>query len=80
MCLTLYKPSAANAPWPGVRGRKTGLLHLIETDLEMLKQAVLRYLSELDNPVPDYSYRLVLRNRLRELTGAPPQPKPRETW
>lgn len=41
-----------------------------------LEKAVLAYLSEMDNPVPDYSYRLVLRNRLRELIGAPPAPKP----
>lgn len=43
--------------------------------LEELKQAVLDYLSECDNPVPDYAYRRVLRNRLRELTGAPPEPR-----
>lgn len=35
-----------------------------------LEKAVLAYLSECDNPVPDYNYRRTLRNRLRELTGA----------
>ena len=42
-----------------------------------LKAAVLAYLSEFDNPVPDYGYRRTLRNRLRELSGAPPEPPPR---
>lgn len=42
-----------------------------------LKKAILDYLSECDNPVPDYNYRRVLRNRLREMTGAPPEPQPR---
>lgn len=41
-----------------------------------LKKAVLEYLSECDNPVPDYGYRRTLRNRLRELTGAPSEPAP----
>lgn len=40
-----------------------------------LKNAVLAYLSEYDNPVPDYNYRRTLRNRLRELSGAPDEPK-----
>lgn len=48
------------------------------TDYEKLKQAVLDYISEFDNPVPDPTYRRVLRNRLRELTGAPPEPPPRK--
>lgn len=39
-----------------------------------LRKAVLAYLSEYDNPVPDYPYRRVLRNRLRELVGAPSEP------
>jgi hypothetical protein len=42
-----------------------------------LKKAVLAYLSECDNPVPDFNYRRTLRNRLRELTGAPAEPAPR---
>lgn len=42
-----------------------------------LEKAVLAYLSEHDNPVPDYNYRRMLRNRLRELTGAPAEPPPR---
>lgn len=44
-----------------------------------LKKAVLDYLSECDNPVPDYGYRRTLRNRLRELTGAPAEPAPRRS-
>jgi hypothetical protein len=47
------------------------------TELEKLKQAVLSYLSELDNPVPDAHQRRALRNHLRELTGAPKEPPPR---
>lgn len=42
-----------------------------------LQQAVRDYISECDNPVPDYNYRRVLRNRLRELTGCPPEPRGR---
>lgn len=42
-----------------------------------LKKAVLDYLSECDNPVPDYSYRRRLRNELREMVGAPAEPPPR---
>ena len=36
-----------------------------------LRQAVRDYISECDNPVPDYSHRRVLRDHLRELAGAP---------
>jgi hypothetical protein len=43
-------------------------------DLDELSAAVLAYLSECDNPVPDYSLRRVLRNRLRELVRAPREP------
>jgi hypothetical protein len=39
-----------------------------------LSEAVLAYLSEYDNPVADPVYRRSLRNRLRELVGAPPEP------
>jgi hypothetical protein len=39
-----------------------------------LKKAVLDYLAELDNPVPDTIMRQQLRNKLRRLTGAPPRP------
>lgn len=42
-----------------------------------LRQAVLAYLSEHDNPVPDYSYRRTLRNYLRKMVGAPAEPPPR---
>lgn len=42
-----------------------------------LERAVLAYLSEFDNPVPDYGYRRTLRNRLRELVGAPAELAPR---
>ena len=47
------------------------------SDYEELEAAVLAYLSECDNPVPDYGYRRTLRNRLRELSGAPAEPAPR---
>jgi hypothetical protein len=40
-----------------------------------LRQAVRDYISEIDNPVPDYGHRRVLRNRLRELAGCPPEPQ-----
>lgn len=46
-------------------------------DNDKLKQAVLDYLSEFDNPVPDFGHRRTLRNHLRELTGAPKEPPPR---
>lgn len=42
---------------------------------ERLQKAVLAYLSECDNPVPDYGYRRTLRNHLRQIVGAPPEPK-----
>lgn len=43
-----------------------------EAKLQELRGAVLAYLSECDNPVPDYMHRKTLRDRLRELVGAPP--------
>lgn len=49
-----------------------------ETAYDRLHAAVLAYLSEVDNPVPDYSYRRVLRNQLRNMTGAPAEPPPRQ--
>lgn len=48
-----------------------------EDGYERLQKAVLDYLSEFDNPVPDGMYRRALRNRLREMTGAPAEPPPR---
>lgn len=42
-----------------------------DRELTQLKQAVLDYLSEFDNPAPDYVHRKTLRDRLRKLTGAP---------
>lgn len=45
---------------------------------ETLRQAVLDYISEYDNPVPDALHRRTLRNRLRELVGAPDEPAPRK--
>lgn len=42
-----------------------------------LKEVVLAYLSEHDNPVPDYNHRRTLRNYLRKMVGAPPEPPPR---
>lgn len=43
-------------------------------DGDDLRQAVRDYISECDNPVPDYSHRRTLRNRLRELAGCPTEP------
>lgn len=45
---------------------------------ETLRQAVLDYLSEIDNPVPDPVHRHTLRNHLRKLTDAPAEPPPRK--
>lgn len=42
--------------------------------VHQLKLAVLDYLAELDNPVPDYLYRANLANNLRTLVGAPAAP------
>ncbi len=47
-----------------------------EDAYERLQKAVLAYLSECDNPVPDYNYRRTLRNQLRTMTGAPAEPRP----
>jgi hypothetical protein len=49
----------------------------VKSEFEELKLAVLKYLSECDNPVPDYGYRRTLRNYLRTLAGAPKEPLPR---
>lgn len=48
-----------------------------EASYQRLQDAVLAYISECDNPVPDYSYRRVLLSRLRQMTGAPEEPPPR---
>jgi hypothetical protein len=40
-----------------------------------LKDVVLAYLSEIDNPVPDYAHRRALRNHMRKLVNAPPEPR-----
>lgn len=50
-----------------------------EDDYERLRAAVLDYLSECDNPVPDAMYRRTLRNNLRRIVGAPAEPAPRRT-
>lgn len=44
---------------------------------DRLSEAVLAYISECDNPVADYLHRRTLRNHLRTLVGAPPEPPPR---
>jgi hypothetical protein len=44
---------------------------------QALRDAVLAYLSEVDNPVPDAIYRRLLRNKMRSIAGAPPEPPPR---
>lgn len=46
-------------------------------DFALLKNAVLEYLSEMDNPAPDLMERVRKRNALRKMVGAPPAPKPR---
>lgn len=43
--------------------------------LDELRYAVLAYLSEFDNPIPDAVYRKQLRDHLRSLTGAPRDPR-----
>jgi len=47
-------------------------------EVDDLQRAVLEYLSECDNPVPDASDRRVLRNRLRTMVGAPAEPPSEE--
>ncbi len=47
----------------------------IVAESELLPKAVLAYLSEYDNPVPDAVYRAGLRDHLRTLVGAPPAPR-----
>jgi hypothetical protein len=42
---------------------------------DQLRKTVLDYLSEIDNPVPDATMRMILRDRLRALTGAPDDPR-----
>jgi hypothetical protein len=44
-----------------------------------LKDTVLEYLSEMDNPVPCSANRRSLRNKLRKLVGAPAEPPPRRS-
>lgn len=39
-----------------------------------LREAAREYLSECDNPVPDYGYRKILRDHLRKLVGASDAP------
>jgi hypothetical protein len=41
------------------------------------EKAILDYISECDNPVPDYNHRRTLRNHLRVLVGAPSEPQPK---
>jgi hypothetical protein len=48
--------------------------HATDATEYTLKEVVLAYISECDNPVPDYSYRRTLRNHLRKLVGAPAEP------
>lgn len=54
------------------------MLELKEADdaYDRLREAVLAYLSECDNPVPDALHRRSLRNHLREIAGAPAEPGP----
>lgn len=47
-----------------------------EDAYERLQAAVLAYIREYDNPVPDYSHRRTLRNQMRKISGAPAEPMP----
>ena len=59
---------------PEVKLKRT---HATDKTEYTLKEVVLAYLSECDNPVPDYNHRKTLRNYLRKMVGAPPEPRPR---
>jgi plasmid stabilization system protein ParE len=51
---------------------------VLRTDkVKALRQAILDYLSECDNPVPDAMFRRTLRNNLRKIAEAPPEPAQR---
>lgn len=47
----------------------------IADQIEELRMAVRDYISERDNPVPDYGHRWLMLRRLRELADCPPEPK-----
>ena len=47
------------------------------SDYDELEEAVIAYLSECDNPVHDYLHRRALRDHLRKLVGASPEPERR---
>jgi hypothetical protein len=50
----------------------------LAAEFATLRAAVRDYLTELDNPTPDYLWRCgVLRDKLRQLTGTP-KPDPRK--
>jgi hypothetical protein len=59
---------------PEVRLKRT---HATDQTEYTLKEVVLAYISECDNPVPDYGHRRTLRNYLRKMVGAPPEPPAR---
>jgi hypothetical protein len=46
----------------------------LESQNLALREAIWDYLSEFDNPVPDVVHRKFLRDHMRRLVGAPPQP------
>ena len=52
--------------------------HATDHTQHTLKEVVLAYLSEFDNPVPDYAHRRTLRNYLRKMVGARPEPSARK--
>jgi hypothetical protein len=71
-------PAASTCPGLlGEAGRETMSKPDYEYRYNELKKYTLLYLSEIDNPVPDYGYRRTLRNHIRVLVEAPPEPKPR---
>jgi hypothetical protein len=50
---------------------KTRPLQELESENRALHEAIRAYISECDNPVPDYNHRRALRNFLRKLAGCP---------
>lgn len=47
----------------------------MQAEIDALRKAMLDYLSEFDNPVPDAMYRKVLRDHMRKVAGAPAEPQ-----
>lgn len=43
----------------------------MQAEIDALRKAMLDYLSEYDNPVPDVMHRRTLRDHMRKVSGAP---------